>query len=225
MNTIYTRRIHDVIGEIPIDQKKIIIWFEICVVADSNEDWQTDDWNVPMLSSLTYSSSYYSSPYARRNQSSVWFSCEFANSIRDCTGDCCIKCFAQCIFLSSTIYASSPREESDGDAWTASESLLPTPPYSSLFQSLIQFTRRIIEILVHLVTRIHTLPYARYVPISMSIPSRISISIWSSRCFSDRWGTDCTSRSRLLSRVDDLSFSRGKWWYWWAAWPFMGRVG
>lgn len=25
------------------------------MVADSNEDWQTDDWNVPMLSSLTYS--------------------------------------------------------------------------------------------------------------------------------------------------------------------------
>lgn len=57
-------------------------------------------------------SSYYSSPYARRNQSSVWFSCEFANSIRDCTGDCSSNASHNASFPPPPclIYASSPRE-------------------------------------------------------------------------------------------------------------------
>lgn len=69
--------------------------------------------------------------------------------------------------------------------------------------------------------------YALYVPISPICRLSSRASIWASRCLSARW-TDWApaSRSRFFSRPDVLSpFSRGKWWCWCVAWPFMGRVG
>lgn len=68
------------------------------MVADSNEDWQTDDWNVPVLSSLTYSSSYYvvhRTPVVISLQFDLAASSPipFARLHRRLF----IKCFAQCI--------------------------------------------------------------------------------------------------------------------------------
>lgn len=145
-----------------LSTKKRSNLIRICVAADSNEDWQTDDWNVPVIIiNLLHrpTSVVISLQFDLAASSPIPFAIAPAIVYRTAS---------RCIFPTVFHFERVGRRPSR----PPSESL---PHLIRLFQSsIIQFTR----CEIHLVTPcIHTLPYARYVPISMSIPSRISISI------------------------------------------------